>query len=413
MGERIMRWLSNRVRVIFALWVLLFVNYLDRVAISFAGPAMMKELSLTPTEFGIILSSFGVGYMLAQVPGGLLADKWGAKPVLVIGCLFWALFTGITGLMASLIGFVIVRFLFGISEGVSSPAFYKAIGDNFSSKERARAAAISTTAITLAPAFAGAVIGKLVGAFGWHAMFIMMALPALIAAATTYFLIPAKPLVAPVSEERNVDEGSFRKVLRRPSLWLLSISQFGFNFVSWGYLGWMPSYLVLARDIDLKAIGAFASIPFLFAFMGLVAGGWVGSSSLHRYRPYMVVGAYLLAGGSLLLAFLAETTMMAVAGLSSTAFHLYFSLGPKSAIMLDLAPERYRAAYVGVVSTVGQAAGAAAPAIIGFMVSATGSFASGFGFMATALLISALTILALTPHLSRIAAKPAPTREQA
>lgn len=395
-----MKRLNHNLRIISALWVLLFVNYLDRVAISFAGPAMMKDLALTPAEFGILLSSFGVGYMLAQVPGGLLADKWGAKPVLVVGPLLWALFTGITGLIATLTGFVIVRLCFGISEGLSAASFYKAIGDSFTSKDRARAAAISTTAITLAPAFAGAAIGKIIGAYGWQAMFVMMAVPALIAAAVTHFFIPAGTDAVPPPEEQEEQESSFRNVLARPSLWLLSISQFGYNFVTWGYLGWMPSYLVLARGIDLKAIGAWASVPFLFAFLGLLAGGWLGSGLLHRLRPYLVIGAYLVAGGSLVVAFLAETMAMALAGLSSTAFHLHVALGPKSAIMLDLAPERYRAAYVGVVSTVGQAAGVIAPAAIGFLVHATGSFAGGFGFMAAALLVAALTMLALTPALS-------------
>lgn len=392
--------MSTKVRVIFALWVLLFVNYLDRVAISFAGPSMMADLSLSPAQFGIILSSFGVGYMLAQVPGGLLADKWGAKPVLVVGPLLWAFFTGMTGLVATLTGFVVVRLCFGISEGLSAASFYKAIGDHFDSQGRARAAAISTTAITLAPAFAGAVIGQLVGEFGWQAMFAMMAVPALLTAATTYFFIPARRENAASSTSAE-DEASFREVLTRPSLWLLSVSQFGYNFVTWGYLGWMPSYLVLARGIDLKTIGILASVPFLFAFCGLLVGGWLGSGRLHRSRPYLVVGAYLIAGASLVVAFLAETMAMAVAGLSSTAFNLHVALGPKSAIMLDLAPDRFRAAYVGVVSTVGQAAGAAAPAVIGFLVSATGSFASGFGLMAAALFVAALTMLALTPQLSK------------
>lgn len=198
-----MKRLNHNLRIISALWVLLFVNYLDRVAISFAGPAMMKDLALTPAEFGILLSSFGVGYMLAQVPGGLLADKWGAKPVLVVGPLLWALFTGITGLIATLTGFVIVRLCFGISEGLSAASFYKAIGDSFTSKDRARAAAISTTAITLAPAFAGAAIGKIIGAYGWQAMFVMMAVPALIAAAVTHFFIPAGTDAVPPRKSRR------------------------------------------------------------------------------------------------------------------------------------------------------------------------------------------------------------------
>ena len=65
---------TMKTRVIAALWYLLLVNYLDRVAMGFGGPAIMKSLSMSPADFGLILSSFGLGYLLAQIPGGVIAE---------------------------------------------------------------------------------------------------------------------------------------------------------------------------------------------------------------------------------------------------------------------------------------------------------------------------------------------------
>lgn len=69
--------MKSKFGLIFALWFLALVNYLERVAMSFAGPSIMSSLAMPAAEFGVVLSSFGIGYMLAQIPGGLVADRWG------------------------------------------------------------------------------------------------------------------------------------------------------------------------------------------------------------------------------------------------------------------------------------------------------------------------------------------------
>ena len=400
-----MSWISRKAGVLSALSFFYFVNYLDRIAISVAGPTIISSLDVTPAEFGIILSSFGLGYFLAQVPGGLAADRWGSRIVLILSPIFWAFFTGLTGLVTAVVAFVLVRFCFGFTEGMAQGPTYKAIADEFKSKERPRALSIVVSSATLAPAIAGVIAGYLIAEFGWRMMFLILAVPALLAAFISFLLVPAKPLhlqTASKQADRFPEETiSFRQVLLQPSLWLLAVSQFGYNFATWGYSGWLPSYLAMARDIDLKSVGALSSIPYLCGFFGILAGGWLGSSFLHRYRPPMVAACYLLAGGALFVAYQADTLAVSLAGLSATSFFLYAGFGPKGSVMLDLAPDKFRASYVGVVSTVGQAAGVIAPAAIGLLVTATGTFAVGFGLMVGALCISALSILMLIPALLR------------
>ena len=394
--------MNTKTRVISAVWFLLVANYLDRVAISFAGPSIMKSLSMSPSSFGVVLSSFGIGYLLAQMPGGILADRWGAKPLLVIGPILWALFTGATGLVTSLVGFVVVRALFGLSEGLSNASIYKMIGDTFNSVQRARAMSICVTAIALAPAFAGPLVGVFLSVHGWQGVFFMMTVPALLAALINYLLLPGSGTYTGTEHHAlHVDsDPSLRGVFGSLSLWILSIGHVAYNIAYWGYLGWMPSYLALARHIDVKSIGPLGGIPYVFAFFGLLLGGWLGSSVLHRFRPQLVAICHLCAGVSLFLAYQAGTLSLALAGLSSAAFFLYGGQGPGVAIMLDLSPERTRGTFVGVVNTASQIGGAVAPATIGFLVSSTGSFAGGFGFMIVGLCVAAASMLALIPLLN-------------
>ena len=95
---------------------------------------MMKSLGMDAGTFGIVLSSFALGYFLSQIPGGLLADRWGARAVVVVGPLLWAVFTGMTGFVSTVAALVAVRVLFGVSEGLSNSASYKLIGDNFAER---------------------------------------------------------------------------------------------------------------------------------------------------------------------------------------------------------------------------------------------------------------------------------------
>lgn len=391
--------LSANLRVITALWFWALVNYLDRVAISFAGPQIMQSLSLTPGEFGLILSSFGVGYLLAQIPGGIAADRWGARLILICGPLFWALFTGLTGLVTTLGAFIAVRILFGLSEGFSVPSIHRLVGDHFPSRDRARAMAIILTALAIAPAVTGPFVGVLVAKLGWQTMFFMLTLPALMASFVCLVLVPPRRRALPVADEQETArDHSFLAVLGERSFWLMAISYLCYNIGFWGYIGWMPSYLALAHQIDLKAAGPIAGIPYIFAFLGLLVWGWLGSGPFQHRRPQLIGCSVLLAGISLFLAFQAETLVQSVAGLSCAAFFLYGCQGSLGAVIIDLAPPSFRGTYTGTVSTVGQIGGLVAPGIVGLLVSQFGSFASGFTFMTVALCVSAAAMLALTPY---------------
>lgn len=157
--------MTGKYQIIFAVWFMTVVNYMERVVMGFAGPSMMQSLHIEPKVFGAILSSFAFGYFLSQIPGGMIADRWGARRVLIVGPLFWALFTGVTGLMASVAALIVIRFCFGLAEGMSNASIYKVVGDNYDPKTRAKAVALWVTAFAVAPAFTGPVVGYLLSSF--------------------------------------------------------------------------------------------------------------------------------------------------------------------------------------------------------------------------------------------------------
>lgn len=384
--------------MLFLLWLMFFTAYFDRVNIAVAGPVMMKELDMNPMVFGSVLSAFTFGYALTQIPGGYLADKFGAKRLLVFALIWWSVFTGVTGLVSTIPVLIAVRVLFGIGEGFGVGAQFKLVGDFFSSEERSSANALFLTALALGPAFVAPVAAFLIEQFGWRELFLLFTIPGLIISYLLYRFIPEKPFQ---KQEKVEIPGSEKQhslkedILAYPGIWLIFFSYTAFNIAFWGFLLWLPSYLNISRHIDLKTMGIYASCPYIAGFLGLLVLGWLGSRVFYRHRIGLIAVSYWIAGMALYIAFIQENPLYCLASLSCAGFFLYGGFGPFWAVVLDFIPEKRRATLSGVINFGGQIGGFLAPVIVGAIVNATGSFFGGFLFMTFGLFMATVLLLIL------------------
>lgn len=385
-------------RLVALLWLLQLVNYLDRANISVAAPYIIRDLGLSPLDFGIVLAAFSVGYATLQIPGGMLADRFGARTVLIAAPIAWSVFVGATGLATSLATLVAARLLFGLCEGSSAAAIFKAVGEYFPAKERGQANSLWLTSYAFGPALAAPLVATIIQLEGWRSVFYLCAIPGFIVALLLALMLPRNQAVITGPSHSTVGLSS---IMRRPATWLLFFAAFFFNISYWGLLGWMPTYLSAARGIDIKAMGWAASIPYLAAAIGLFVIGGVDRQFFHHRRGSMVAGCLVLAAGSLWAAFSADTVVQSIAGLSMAAFFLFGVLGSYGAMLISLAPEGAQGGFAGLIGTGLQASGVIAPIVIGFVVKETGSFAGGFAFMIGTLLISALCYVALDRMMTR------------
>ena len=385
-------------KVIGALWALQVANYMDRTAIAFVGPAIMADLKMGPQSLGLILSAFNIGYTVAQIPGGWIADRRNVRGLLALSALLWAAFTGITGLMSTMLGFIGARVALGAAEGIANSGLFRAIGDNFKARGRTGVIAALGTAPALGQAVAAPLIGLTVAGHGWPAVFALLTVPPVIAAALVYKWIPARDRGAD-RDGGNIDQEHQTRIglpglLRLSSLWTIALVSLFFSVAFWGYNGWMPTYLASAHQLDMKHLGLLGSLPYLASLVAVVLVGCTGMA-LHSLRPQIVAFCYVATAASLYLAFTAVTLPGTVAGLCGTSFFLHGSIAPMGSLMLDFAPPADRALFVGITHTSGQIGGIVAPALIGFLVHRTGSFGPGFTFMELALLAGAVGVLLL------------------
>jgi sugar phosphate permease len=388
--------------LLFWIWLMMAVAYLDRVNITIAGPTISDALHLSPRMFGFVLSAFTLGYALMQIPGGYLADRFGARGILVAALVLWSIFTGATGVAWSAAAIIIIRILFGVGEGIENGAQFKLIGDNFDSRERSTANAAFLTALAIGPAVAAPLTTWLIGHVGWRSTFYVYAIIGMAVAGLLYRFLPQStastenPQAPNNTEtgltETNTERGSWSTALRMPAMWLLLAAYLFFNVAFWGYIGWMPTYLSKGRHIDLKHLGPIASIPYLCGFIGMVVMGRLGTKSAYRYRPLLICIGYLLAGAFLYVTFSAARVPACIAGLSAAAFFLYGGFGPFWATAIDRMPDSLRGSLSGFVNFGGQVGGFVAPLVVGELVERTHSFTPGFLFMIGALVLASIAL---------------------
>lgn len=391
--------------LLFLTWLM---SYVDRSLMPMALPLIGQEFHLSPTVLGAVISAFFIGYAVMQIPGGILADKFGARKMMTTGVALWSIFSVLTGAATSLTNLIWVRVLFGLGEGVHPPAAFKALSSWFNPAERARANGLVMSSNTIGPMIAPIIFAVLMGAYGWRNAFFLVSIPGFLIAFAVYWFLRDRPAehprmtsreLAEIRQENNQDEVSLRELFRYKALWKLFFIYMMWDVTWWGFQAWLPSYLLKERGFTLLATGAVAALPFAAGFIGILAAGYISDRTR---KPRLVLVSVLLGNALfMLLTATAGNATMAVVFLTATGFFLPAIHGPFWSLPMDLLPSRVIGASSGFLNTGGQIAGIASPVIIGALIELTGHYEAGFTFMAFSAAVSALLVGALRESKAR------------
>ena len=179
--------------IIFLLFAITVVNYIDRAAISYAIPLMERDLGLSAADTGAILGAFGLGYAVTTLIGGFAVDRYGARLVLTIAALLWSLSIGATALATGFVVLYAARVLLGVSEGPNFPALTGAVSHWLSPQERATALGNALLAVPLALAIGGPIVTGLVAWLDWRASFAVLFAISVLWVPLWYFLFRDSP----------------------------------------------------------------------------------------------------------------------------------------------------------------------------------------------------------------------------
>jgi sugar phosphate permease len=277
-------------------------------------------------------------------------------------------------LTGSFTGMLIVRALFGISEGPFAPAASKAVALWFTDREVGRANGIQLASINIGAAVAPLIVSPLVTCWGWRSVFLVLFLPGLLlaAAVSIVFARPSKGAARQASDPAPGEVVlSVRQVLKTPAvLWCAATLFFG-NMAGWGLMNWLPTYLLQARGFSVARMGIFASLPFLAGAVGYCLGGYLSDRYFKQRRKIPVVGGLIFGAVMTFLAARAPSGEWAVLLLAAAFLFLFVSSASLFTLPLVIVPREAVGASFGVVNTAGQVAAFLSPLVVGMALERT------------------------------------------
>ncbi len=378
----------------------------DRFIINFAILDISKELQLTESLTGIVLSSFFAGYALMQIPGGWLADRFGYRKVLISTILVWSIFTVLTGAAWSFLSIIVIRFLFGVGEGsYFPPAASKGIANWFPVDERSKAMSIMLTSGSIMGVVAPIVGTYLMLALGWRDIFyIVGGAIGIVVALSFFFLVKEKNAPATEQVKAKTSKAPLREVLKTPMIWKLFIAYFSIYAVNWGGLtSWMPTYLSKVKGLELTAVGIYSAIPPFIGIFAMLCSGYV-LDKMPQGRDKLIAGIFAIIAGIGLL-FMANAPSMLIFTIcqSVVTVMLSFNIILITSVPLKILPEAVVGTANGFINTGAQFAGVLTPMLIGFLVEAFGgSYSAAFTMLIGFTIVCAVSLFLIRPNKNKV-----------
>jgi ACS family glucarate transporter-like MFS transporter len=430
--------LASRTRwmILAILFTVTTINYADRATIAIAGPEIRKMLGLSAVQMGFVFSAFGWSYVLAQLPGGWLLDRFGSKMTYFFSIFLWSLFTVLTGAVGFFTGATAVtalfamRFIVGAAEAPSFPGNSRITSAWFPVHERGLASALFNSAQYFATVIFAPLMGWLVHSYGWQSVFFVMGGAGIVMA---FIWLKAMhgpkdhPSISP-GELAYIEAGGalvdldgarrsaqppaidtfacVRELLGNRMLLGVYIGQYCINTLTYFFLTWFPVYLVQERHMTILKAGFVASVPAIAGFLGGVVGGAISdrlakagfSLSLSRKVP-IVIG--MLLSMSMIACNYIETDMVVVAVMALS----FFGKGVGAlgwAVVADTSPKEAGGLSGALFNTFGNIAAITTPIVIGYILQATGSFAGALVFVGANAAVTIFCYVVIVGEIKRV-----------
>jgi len=387
------------------------ISYLDRQTLPVAIKAISHDIPLSNEQFSFLQSAFLLAYAFMYAGGGKLADALGTRRGFTVIMLFWSLACLSHGLAVNFMMLAISRFLLGMGEGGGFPAATRAVAEWFSLKERATAMGIINAGTAVGAVMAPPLIAGILLIASWRWIFVATGLLGLawIGLWKTCYFFPSRAAHDP--ESLNVSaQISWFNLLGIRETWGLVFAKFLSDAAWYFYLFWLPKYLYDARGFDIKAVGAFAWIPYAASGVGCLLGGGFSSYLIRRQFSAGIARKIALGLSAAVMPCVLFVPHVGVSWALALFSLAYFGQQSWSTLVMvlptDLFPRNVVGAVAGLVGLGGAIGGIAFGQLVGYLLD------HGFGYgpvftIAGSLHVAAfLVILATIPLIAPLTTNP-------
>ncbi|NPV27547.1 MAG: MFS transporter [Firmicutes bacterium] len=388
------------------------INYIDRVNLAVAAPDLRKALNLSASEMGVLMSAFFWSYTLTMIPAGALLNKFGPKWVMFFSCFGWGAVTMLTAAVRGFGTFMAVRIGLGLTEAPGFPAGARVVSVWTPKRERTFCSACFDCCARVGNAFAPPLVALIIVHWGWKMSFVITGAIAVVYS-FIWLLAYKDPDEHPKvtkseldyirQDELISDEGhvivkpipmyrlfTYRVVVQ------VCIAYALYLYVWTAFNYWVPSYLMAARGLSLKAMGFAAMYPYIAGVTLELIGGAVfdrwyrsGATITTLRRTGMSI-AMIGAAVFLYMTMQATTANAAIFWLTCTMGIFSFGASNVWAIPSDIAPYGQAGGVGGVYNFVGNFGALVAPMVSGFMVDSKFGYNGAFWVCVACAVVGAL-----------------------
>ncbi len=350
------------------------LNYIDRGAVSVAGPLIQKDLGLTATGYGIIVSAFYWTYVPAQTAAGWLADRVSVHRLMAAGVAIWAIATMLTGLAGGVVSLIMLRLAMGIGEGVAFPCGSKIIA-RVPTERRSTANVALSGGIALGPFIGTVAGGLLLTQLGWRPMFVIFG------AITLLWLIPWAGRRAEVdgpADSGRVAVTPWPVLLRMPAVWAMVVLHFCGSYGFYFLIAWLPLWLVNDRGFDIANMAAITGLVYLVQAGSGFAAARLSDRVIRSGADASTIRRRLLFA----CAAVGITGLLTLTGTASTPALIFWlvvaslGIGPIPNLLVTfgqtLAGQASAGRWIGIQSGLGNVSGIVGPIVTGMIVDAQG-----------------------------------------
>jgi ACS family glucarate transporter-like MFS transporter len=359
-----------RVQLVFLLFLISAIAFLDRTNISVAGVQMRQEFEIEQVHLGWVFSAFLLGYAAFQVPAGWLAARIGPRKLLTWALIWWGVFSVATalvppGIQNAVLVLAIVRFALGIGEAAVYPASNQFISQWIPAQERGKANGLIFAGVGAGSGLTPPLITAVIVFAGWRASFYVCAAIGLIVAFVWYLMARDRPqdhTRVSAAERAHIEAGlppeapvervatPWGAILSSRNVWGLFLSYFAFGYVVWIFFSWFFIYLTEVRGLDVASSALFGMAPFLAMTVGCLGGGVLNDAIAKRYGLYagrsgLAMVSFVLTALFLIVGSRVDSAPLAVLVLALGGGAIYLSQSSFWSVTADIAGR-----HTGVVS---------------------------------------------------------------
>jgi len=375
-------------RIVLVLLCLMYaITYMDRVNVSTAAVGFGKDFHLSRTQIGLVFSAFAYPYLIFQVIGGWVSDRFGTRRTLIVCTLIWATATLLSGFAVGLFSLLAARLLLGLGEGALFPAATSAISRWVAKGNRGFAQGMTHAAARIGNAAAPGIVVAIMAGYGWRAAFFAcsaldftwLGLWVLVFRENPadHPLITPEELAALPAPRPRIAQVPWARLIRR--MLPVMLVYFCYGWTLWLFLSWIPQYFLHSYQLNLAKSAVFASSVFLAGVAGDSLGGIITDAilrrtgNLRRARSQMVAFCMLMACLSLIPLMFTHDLYISLACLSAGFFFSELTIGPMWAVPMDIAQE-FSGTASGLMNTGSALAAIVSPVVGGYVIDRTGNW---------------------------------------